>query len=119
MALLRVTITMEVDGNPLSISPIVRAIDIKEESLAQFTQAADSGSTYHQVPNSTQPILQAFFFTADQNFNLKFASDVLAMTADGLVLILDANLAAGAATNARVNIPGAVDANATSLTGGS
>lgn len=119
MPLLRVTITLEVDGNPLSISPITRAIDVTEESLAQFVQAADSGSTYHQVQNATQPILQAFFFTADQNWNLKFNnSGALAMTADGLVLILNSNLTAGAATNAVVNIPGTTNANVSSLTGG-
>lgn len=115
---LRAVISLEVDGDSIAISPIIRTLNVTEDALASFVQAADNGSTYHQLEGSVMPILQAVLVMTDQAYNLQFAAGPLAMSANGLVLILGANLTAGASTNCRINIPGTTDANAKALSGG-
>jgi hypothetical protein len=119
---LKVTILVEMDGAELPGFPLIYRQNVTEAvPLDGVQQAADNDTvTFHQVPGSVMQTLQTMVLTADQAINLKFNnSSFLPLAAGGCIVLVGANIGAGAATNVTINNPGASDpANLLGVTGG-
>jgi hypothetical protein len=122
---LRATILLEVDGVALPDMPIIRRYVVAELSgLVAISQPPDNNSTsYHPIQAITMPNLGVFLLTTDQAQNLKINLNTpVPFNADGLILILGANLTQGTPNqNIEVNNPAvlsAVNANLGVLAGG-
>lgn len=122
MPSLEVTVDVKLDGASIPGFPQIRRATVTEAvPLDNMQQAADNNSTsFHQVVGSQMATLQALVLTADQAINLKFNNaSYLPLNANGLVVIFGANVAAGASTNATINVPGATVADVTGISAGS
>lgn len=106
---LRATILLEIDGVALPDFPIIRRYVVAELSgLNAISQPADNNtSSFHPIPQLTMPSLGIFLLTTDLALNLKLNLNTpVPLNANGLVLILGANLTQGTPSqNVEVNNP--------------
>ncbi len=110
---LKITVLVELAGAQLPGFPLIFRRDVDEAvPLEGVQQPADNDTvTFHQIPGSVMARLQAMVLTADQAFNLQFNNaSYLPMAAGGCIVLVGANIAAGAALNAVVNNPDATAA---------
>jgi hypothetical protein len=95
---LRVTLNFEIDGESLANMPIVRRYIVGEvaSQLAIIATPDNNSTTYHPLAAAIMPILGAICITNDQPVNLNINQNTpLALNANGLLLILGADLAQG------------------------
>lgn len=119
MPSLKATILLELDGVPLPGSPFVRRVEVGEAVPSQQVKAGTADSSYSQLSPDQIASLRAFFCTTDAAVKLRLdgQSDAgIELGPNGLVLIMDATLDAGAATNATVNNAAATDTEAKLVT---
>ena len=98
-----IEVQIVVKRNGLVIEQITRRLSVDEAEQFQTEQA--SSVTYVAPPVAELDTIQFLLLKADQVTSLRFAnqSDAgLAMNANGIVLLIDANINVAAATNLKV-----------------
>lgn len=105
MPQLKVTVLVELDGEPIAPFPYVRRLTVTEAQAFEFSKATGGG--YTALPTEQIASLKALAVRAtDQTVTVRLdaQSDAgILLSAGGLVLIVDATIDAGASTNATVD----------------
>lgn len=118
---LKLTIQCEQDGVELPGFPLIFREIVSESFPIEATKAPDNNTTtYSQVPGTIPPVLQVLVLSFDQAMNLRWNNAVagsLPMNAAGCVVLVGANIAAGAALNALINNPASTGTPAANLVG--
>ena len=102
MAELRVTVSIEVDGNPVQGFPIIRTINVANSNSANQVQPSN-GINYAEWEGSVgepgSPISggMVFFSATDQNWNLK-VNNPIAVQVGGFVLLFGVSFGGNTAT---------------------
>lgn len=117
------TISIEVNGNAIDGTPIVRRLLLPQGfGMLSLVSLPDSNtSTFHSVTAINENPLVAFMLTNDQPVNLNLNQlTALPMNANGVILIIGANLTqATPSQNVEFNNPSATtNANLGILAGG-
>ena len=104
---LKVTVQVELDGNPIDGFPIVRRLDLAEAQIFDYQKAADGDAiTFTTLPASLIPELDVLLARTDRAITLRFnaQSDAgILLNPSGFILIFDGKINSGATTNAKVN----------------
>ncbi len=104
MATVDVTVTLRVDGQTPPGFPLTRKITTTEAVSFDYQKA--SGGGYATLPVSDIASLAALIVRSDQAVTLRLdaQSDAgIELNADGMLIILDAVINAGASTNATIS----------------
>lgn len=105
MPTIEIEVTVKRDGRPLEYLRTVRRIELDE--LQEFKYEKATGGGFVALPTSKLDEIQALVFQAvDQQVTLRLdgQSDAgIVLNAGGMVVILDADIDASAATNATVD----------------
>ncbi len=112
MSALKFTISVERDGQLLPGFPLVRRLSVDEVQIADAEQP--TSASYVAFPSSLLDTIQAFIFRADQATQVRFnaQSDAgIPLNANGIIVIIDAAIASGAATNSTIQNNSGVTAN--------
>ena len=101
---IRVTVTVEVDGEPLTDMPVIQRSIYTEYAQPTIVATPDSNSTsFHGIAAATMAAMNFFFLQTDQALNLQInqagTSNPLPLLAGSMVLIMSPNLAQGTAAN--------------------
>ena len=90
MPAVKVTLQIEVDGEPLKGFPIVRRFEPTDKSAFDITQASAGG--YVALPITGIGSIQALLFQPAANMGVKLAGDGTGVTVNkgGLLLVIDA-----------------------------
>lgn len=114
---IRITLNVEVDGQPLADMPIIQRGLYAEYANPQIVATPDNNSTsHHGIAAGTMPAWNFFFLQTDQalNLNINQLTD-LPLLAGSLILVMSPNLTQGTpANNVTYNNPaltGGVNAN--------
>lgn len=117
---LELNITLKQDGKMVSGFPLYRRLVVDE--LQQFqTEQPSSVGTFVALPATLIDVAQALILTPNQSVTVRLngqSNAGVTLLAGGLLLILDASLTAGAATNVTVDNSTGVTATLTGLVGG-
>jgi len=118
---LRMTVTLEVDGIPIPGYPLQRRLTLTEGIGLDYQKPADGNSTtFTALPETQLPVVQALLLKTDSLINLRFngqTTGLVPLNAGGFLAIFDANLNAGALTNVTVNNPAAAGAASATIKG--
>ena len=99
-------------GEPIDGFPFSRRIVVDEIQAFRYEKANDGDSiTFTSIPSDQLSEIQLLALRSDQPITLRLDNQVDAgifINANGLVLLLNVDLDAGASTNARLNSNGAV-----------
>jgi len=109
MPALKVTVLVEVDGQPVPGFPYVRRVVADEvQAFNPTTKVGDgNGTTFTALPTSAITTMQGLLVRADQDVTIRLDGQTDAgvlLKAGGLLLIIDSTINAGATTNATVNL---------------
>lgn len=120
---LKLSIQLEIDGNPVSGFPLVRRITVDELQQYQYEEPDDGDTvTFSALPADQIASIQALLVQTDQEITLRFdgQSDAgIVLNSGGIILILDGTIDAGAgASNAKVNNNSGTIANLKGFAGG-
>lgn len=120
---IRVILTIEQDGEELPNMPIVRRYVVNEAAqIGNLIATPDSNTTtFHPIAAAVMPAMSIFLLQTDQALNLEINQNTpLPLNAQGLILILGADLAQATPTdNIEYNNPSAsISANLTGLVAG-
>lgn len=111
MPVLRLTVTLEIDGTPFPGSPITRRLTLAEGVGIDYLKSADNNTTtFTALPETTLPIVQALLLKTDASINLRFngqTNGLVPLNPGGFLAIFDSTFSAGAATNITINNPSA------------
>lgn len=120
---LKVTVQIELDGQPLGgSSPFFIARQNVTEALPfnDLQAAPDNNSTaFHQLAAAIMGTLQVLALQTDETINVRLNGSTTAfqISGNGLLLIVGGSIAAGASTNVTVNNPAATGAANANLSG--
>lgn len=101
---LEIHVTVKRDGKLLSGFPIARRIQCDE--VQQFSTEQGTGGGYFTLPITSIDTLQALLLTPSAAVTVRLAGQASAgvvINAGGLLLLIDAAIAATAATNATID----------------
>lgn len=119
---LKITVSVELDGNQVAGFPITRRIALAETYQFGYEHADDGDTTtFTTIPDSKVAETQALVLTSDQQVNVRLdgQSDAgILLNANGLLLIIDADVDAGAGSNCVINNNTGNTANITGIGGG-
>lgn len=104
MATIELSMTLRVDGQTVPGFPVIRKVTATETVAFDYQKA--SGGGYATLPVSDIASLAALVVRADQAVTVRLdgQSDAgIELNADGLLIILDAVIDAGASTNATIS----------------
>lgn len=109
MPALKVTVLVEVDGQPVPGFPYVRRVVADEvQTFGPYIKVGDAnGTTFTALPTSAIVTMQGLVVRADQDVTIRLNGQATAgvlLKAGGLLLILDSTIDAGATTNATINL---------------
>lgn len=113
----KLTLLLEQDGRALPGFPYIRRQVVNEFQGPLEVIKAGGDVSFVAIPGVTViPALNTFVLTTDQAYSLKFGGvgsgdGVVPLLAQGLIVIVGANIASGAATNALGENAGANPAN--------
>lgn len=117
---LELNITLKQDGKMVAGFPLYRRVVVDE--LQQFsTEQTSSPGTYVTVPSTLIDAAQAVLLSSNQPITVRLngqSNGGIALSAGGLLLILDATLNAGASTNITVDNSSGNTATLSGLVGG-
>jgi len=111
MPAIKVTVTVEVDGQVVDGFPYVRRLVVDQiQTFNPYSKVVDAG-TFASLPVEKMATLQALVVRPDRQVTVRLdgQSDAgLVLNAEGILLILDADADASATTNATIsNVSGA------------
>lgn len=116
----KIRIEVEVDGQALAGFPVTRRIEVDEAQAFDYEKA--SGAGYAALPADQLDTIQALILRSDQAITLRLnnQSDAgVLLNAGGLVIVLDATIAAGAgAMNAKLENTSGSTAGINGIAGG-
>lgn len=125
MPQVEVTVIVKVDGQTLAGFPWIDRQTVNEAEPIEVSKAGgDSAGVFTTIPGlNVVPAVLAFALKTDNAVNLKFASvssadGIIALQGGGMIVIVGANIAAGAALNTLINNTGANAANLKVLSAG-
>lgn len=122
MPVLEVVVSAKLDGVPFDGFPVTRRIEVTEAQTLNIQKANGDAGAYVELPTvDILPVISAFILRTDAAIGLRFnaQSDAgIALNKGGLIVIIDANIASGAATNVKVNNAGAGAATLRGAVGG-
>lgn len=101
---LEINITIKRDGKLLAGYPLYRRVQVDE--IQAFSTEQVSGGGYIALPTSLLDTLQALVLSPSRQVSVRFnnQSDAgVLVNAGGLLILLDATVASGAATNATIS----------------
>ena len=112
MPSIKIVVDVEIDGVKIPGYPLTRRISTDEVQHFDFEEAADNDSTtYSALPTAQIASVQALVLRPlEQPITLRLDAQTdagIIINAGGLIVIVDATIDAGAATNATVNNPDA------------
>ena len=112
MPSIKVVVDVEVDGVKVQGFPLTRRISTDEVQHFDYEEAADNDTTtFSALPTAQIASVQALVLRAlEQPITLRLDAQTdagIIINAGGLIVIVDATIDAGAATNATVNNPDA------------
>jgi hypothetical protein len=120
-----IRVTSDVGGEPNVVFDRTHRVALTEAQTLAVTKAGgDNAGVYTTIPTINKiPAINALIIATDQPVNLRMASvsatdGNIALKAGGIFIVVDANIAAGAALNALCNNVGAIAANLSGLVGG-
>ncbi len=119
---LKVTVSVELDGNPVAGFPVTRRIALAETYQFAYEHGDDGDTTtFTTIPDSKVAESQALVLTSDQAVNVRLDGQTdqgILLNANGLLLIIDADIDAGAGSNVKINNNSGSTANITGVGGG-
>ncbi len=122
MPVFKVSLTIERDGTVLQGYPKIRTLSVLENQDFSYQKADDGeATTFTTLPITQLEELQFLLFEADQDLTLRLDGQTdagIAIRAGGVLLLLDADIDAGASTNATVNNNSSAVAQITGIAGG-
>jgi len=104
MPTLRISVQLDLDGQPLPGTPLVRRLELDEAQTFDVEQATGGG--FVAIQAAAIASIQALLLRADRQVTVRLDGQTdagLVLNAGGLVLIFDATIDAGAATNVTVD----------------
>lgn len=117
--------TSDVGGEPAVVFDYTARIALTEAQILAVQKAGgDGGGSFTTIPTVDHiPAINAIIVATDQPVNLKMASvgaadGIIALRAGGIFVAIDAQIAAGATSNATINNTGTNVANLSGLVGG-
>ena len=114
MPLLEITLDLKVDGKSVIGQPLVYSATVTQATSTQLTKSGADGASYVQWSQLATD--NDIFLMADQAVNFKFNNaGAVALNAGGVILILNSNIASGAATNITINNNSGSTANVKTL----
>lgn len=119
MSVLEVTVTMKLDGQLMAGMPFVRRVTVDE--VQQFMTEQATGGGYATLPVTSLDQLDVLLLQPSQQVTVRLSAQSdqgLVLNAGGFLLIVDAAIAAAAATNATTSNASGVTANLSGIAGG-
>lgn len=114
MPLLELTLDLKLDGKSVLGQPFVQTATYVEATNTNLTKTGNDSSSYLQWSQLATD--NGLFIITDTAINLKFNNaGALPLNAGGIVLVLGANIAAGATTNITINNNSGTTANIKTL----
>lgn len=110
MPQLKITLTVEVDSQPVAGFPIVRRTQIAETQQFEIAKAADNDVTTFTALQMVLAEVNALLIRPDLPINLRFNNQTdagIKVNAGGLLLLFDGKINSGATTNVKINNPDA------------
>lgn len=102
MPLLELTLDIKLDGKSVLGQPLVQSATFVEATSTSLTKSGSDASSYLQW--SQLGTDNGVFLFTDTAVNFKFNNaGAIPLNAGGLILVLGANIAAGATTNVTIN----------------
>ncbi len=119
---LKVTVSVELDGNPVAGFPVTRRISLTETYQFAYEHGDDGDTTtFTTIPDAKVAESQALVLTSDQAVNVRLDGQTdqgILLNTNGLLLIIDADIDAGAGSNVKINNNSGSTANITGVGGG-
>ncbi len=119
---LKITVSVELDGNQVAGFPVTRRISVDETYSFAYEHADDGDTTtFTTVPDSKVAETQVLVITSDQKITVRIDGQTDAGTvlnANGLLLIIDSDIDAGAGSNIKINNNTGNTANIVGVGGG-
>lgn len=119
MSVLEVTVTMKLDGQLLAGMPFTRRVSVDEVQQFQTEQATGGG--YATLPVTSLDQLDVLLLQPTQQITVRLSAQSdqgIVLNAGGFLLVVDATIAAAAATNATTSNASGTTAVLTGLAGG-
>lgn len=120
MPTVKISLSIEVDGQPLAGSPFVRRLAMDEaQAFGPYEKATGGG--FVAMPTGELAEIQFFFAHTNRQVTLRLDGQTdagLVVNAGGLVLLVDVDIDAGALTNAMVDNSGTAIAALRGFVGG-
>lgn len=119
MPTVKATLILEVNGQPILGSPIIRRLEVDETSLFMHEDAPGAG--FSALPTSELSVLNMLFLGADRTVTLRVdgqSDKGIILNAGGFALLFDVNVSSGPTTNATVENQSGATANLKGVAGG-
>lgn len=119
----KVTVSVEIDGQPISGFPVVRRLEVSEVQAFDYIQPNHGDdTTFSGVPADLLDTIRALVVRVDQDMTLRLNGQTdtgIALKSGGLIIVLDGELDAGAGSaNASLNNNSGEQAVVRGLAGG-
>lgn len=118
----QITVDIKKDGVREAGFPIVKSVTVSESKGKQSVNRADASGTYTELPVEELAAVEVLLVQADQAFNLRFndqSDSDLPIKANGLVLLVDANIPNSATNKVALENQSGSTAVVTIVSGGS
>jgi hypothetical protein len=122
MAVFQISVDIKEDGVKLPGFPIVKSVTVTESKGKQVFSRPDSSGVYTELPLQELAGVSVLLVQADQAVAFRFndQSDAfLPISANGLLLLVDAAISSGATNKAALENDSGSAANVTMVSGGS
>jgi hypothetical protein len=108
MAKMEIVVTANIDGRPVPGTPYRRVVDVDESQVFSYEEADDGNSTtFSVIPMAQLATIKCLVVNPDQAVTIRLDGQTdagIALSAGGLLCIVDATIDAGAgSSNASVN----------------
>ena len=119
---LKVTVSVELDGNAVAGFPVTRRISLAETYQFAYEHTDDGDTTtFTTIPDSKVAETQALVLLSDQAVTVRLDGQTdagLTLNANGLLLFIDTDVDAGAGSNIVLNNNSGSTANIVGVGGG-